>query len=477
MKFVICIALAALCLAHPACGEVTLTSNPNLRGLVQQFLDERQLTPDQKKQMEAALSGVAQEPEIASAVSELTTLRLKIQEGRKTDSGEVDMAVREEYRRLQRETAPKVRAALLVADPSLSELLGEGEAVREVAEVPAAAAEPAAPSGPVAENSSGNSGVNMSAVRSITQILWSEGNLTPEEKAQVDAALAKVLQPPEMIASMEALAQARKAHQGERAKFPADRDNAVTDRYRRVQKEATDKLRAALLSMDPDLAKIMTGSNEGEDKTDSESGNKKALAPVSDAAGLPRVLLIGDSISIGYTLQVREKLQGKANVHRIPMNGGATEVGLAKIDDWLGEGKWDVIHFNFGLHDAKYASATEQRASRDEYVANLQKLIDRMRATGAKLIFATTTPIPEKLEYGKAEGTRMFDGIPERNVLAVDLMNKNGVAVNDLYSLVLPVRETACRPGDVHFTPEGYELLAGAVAASVEQQLPAKSGL
>jgi acyl-CoA thioesterase-1 len=78
------------------------------------------------------------------------------------------------------------------------------------------------------------------------------------------------------------------------------------------------------------------------------------------------------------------------------------------------------------------------------------------------------------LEYGKAKGNRMFDSIPERNALAMELMKKNGVAVDDLYALVLPQRETACRPGDVHFTPVGYELLAGAVAASIAQQLPAK---
>ncbi|MBE2180652.1 MAG: SGNH/GDSL hydrolase family protein [Chthoniobacterales bacterium] len=271
---------------------------------------------------------------------------------------------------------------------------------------------------------------------------------------------------------MSELAEARKAHQNERAKFPAERDNSVSANYRRVQKVTTETLRAALLAADPDMAKIMTGKNEGEDATDSESGNKRAMVPITDVEGLPRVLLIGDSISIGYTLQVREKLDGKANVHRVPMNAGATEVGLANIDKWLGEGKWDVIHFNFGLHDAKYASATTQRATREQYVANLQQLIDRMKLTGAKLVFATTTPIPETLEYGKAKGNRMFDGIPERNALAVELMKKNGVAVDDLYALVLPVRETACRPSDVHFTPEGYELLSTAVAKSIEEQLP-----
>ena len=78
------------------------------------------------------------------------------------------------------------------------------------------------------------------------------------------------------------------------------------------------------------------------------------MAPIRDVAGLPRVLLIGDSISIGYTLPTRELLKGKANVHRIPTNGGPTIRGLVQIDSWLGDGKWDVIHFNWGLHDLKF---------------------------------------------------------------------------------------------------------------------------
>jgi hypothetical protein len=78
------------------------------------------------------------------------------------------------------------------------------------------------------------------------------------------------------------------------------------------------------------------------------------MAKIEDVAGLPRVLLIGDSISIGYTLDVREMLKGKANVHRIPTNGGPTTNGLKSIKAWLGDSKWDVIHFNWGLHDLKY---------------------------------------------------------------------------------------------------------------------------
>src|SRR5260221_7460827 len=92
-------------------------------------------------------------------------------------------------------------------------------------------------------------------------------------------------------------------------------------------------------------AQTPTAEKGGERKKD------PSLAEITDTAGLPRVLLIGDSISMGYTLPVRELLQGKANVHRIPENGSSTPVGVAKLKAWLGDGKWDVIHFNWGLHD------------------------------------------------------------------------------------------------------------------------------
>jgi hypothetical protein len=63
-----------------------------------------------------------------------------------------------------------------------------------------------------------------------------------------------------------------------------------------------------------------------------------AFLPVAGDPALPRVLLIGDSISIGYTPAVKELLRGIANVHRIPDNGGATTLALTLLDEWLGDG-------------------------------------------------------------------------------------------------------------------------------------------
>jgi len=306
--------------------------------------------------------------------------------------------------------------------------------------------------------------------------------LTPEETQQIETAKSAALKTPEVRAATLKFNAARKAYQADRAKYPADRKHEIAVAYRKATKGLEDAKRKAILAQNPALAPLLEKAdaqakagkrrmNEGETVADSDVGKKPAIRPIKDVPGLPRVLLVGDSVSIGYTLAVRELLKGKANVHRIPVNSGATDVGLAKMKDWLGDGKWDVIHFNFGLHDAKYSSETTQRATREQYAANLRTLVAQMKATGAKLIFATTTPVPKG---GVLSPGRKFDSIPARNEVAVKVMQENGVAIDDLYAVALPVMEKLGRPNDVHFTPEGYELLAKAVAASIEAQLPAR---
>jgi lysophospholipase L1-like esterase len=298
--------------------------------------------------------------------------------------------------------------------------------------------------------------------------------LTPAESEKLDAATKEILRDKDIRPEYLKFIEARKAHLADRRKYPNDRNPKVSKAYREAEITWNALLRKSLAAKDPQLAVLFDKQNapavnEGENKTDAAIPENSAMAKITDDPKLPRVLLIGDSISIGYTVDVRKLLKGKANVHRIPTNGGATDIGLANIDAWLGEGKWDVIHFNFGLHDAKFLSETELRHPRDRYVANLQKLVDRMQKTGAKLIFATTTPTPEVLSP-----TRRFDKISERNQLAVELMKKEGVAIDDLYAVVIPVEEKIRRPNDLHYIPEGYALLAQAVTASIEAQLAAR---
>lgn len=191
-----------------------------------------------------------------------------------------------------------------------------------------------------------------------------------------------------------------------------------------------------------------------------------AFAPVKDDPALPRVLLIGDSISIGYTAPTRELLKGKANVHRISENGGPTINGLAKIDKWLGAGKWDVIHFNWGLHDIKMDTGKHQ-VPIDQYEANLRELVKRLKASNAKLIWASTTPVPE----GKVSPPRRPGDVVAYNEVAEKIMKENGVTINDLYTFAAPRLDKIQRPVNVHFTDEGSRALAEQVAQSIQKKL------
>jgi lysophospholipase L1-like esterase len=192
-----------------------------------------------------------------------------------------------------------------------------------------------------------------------------------------------------------------------------------------------------------------------------------AFEPATDDPKLPRILLIGDSISMGYTVPVRNLLQGKANAHRIPENGGPTTSGLANLKKWLGEGQWDVIHFNWGLHDLKIMSDGKHQVSAEAYEKNLRELVRRLKATGATLIWASTTPVPE----GKLNPPRANADVLAYNAIAKKIMEENQIPTDDLYSVALPQLSRIQRPENVHFTSEGSEVLAKEVTASIASAL------
>ena len=192
-----------------------------------------------------------------------------------------------------------------------------------------------------------------------------------------------------------------------------------------------------------------------------------AMEPVSDQAGLPRVLLIGDSISIGYTVPVRDLLKGKANVHRIPENGGPTPNGTAKLAKWLGTNRWDAIHFNWGLHDLKSMETGKVQVSLEDYEKNLRDLVKQLKQTNAKLIWCATTPVPE----AKLSPPRKDSDVQAYNAAAKKVMDENKIPTNDLYAYTLPKLTDTQLPANVHFKKEGYEFLAKKVAKSIEEAL------
>lgn len=202
----------------------------------------------------------------------------------------------------------------------------------------------------------------------------------------------------------------------------------------------------------------------------SDDSQDQAMGPIVDDPKLPQVLLIGDSISVGYTLPVRRLLAGKANVHRIPANGGPTTNGLARLAEWIGTSRWDVIHFNWGLHDLKLTATGKHFTPLPQYETNLVLLTRRLKATDAALIWASTTPIPR----GKLSPPRDRGDEIRFNDAARRVMEQHGVVINDLHGFAVAQGARLQRPANVHFTAEGYDALAGQVAGAVLAELKSR---
>ena len=224
---------------------------------------------------------------------------------------------------------------------------------------------------------------------------------------------------------------------------------------------------AAVKSDETKRTEVTKAKAAGVSKKTAVRRPQPSLEKITDVPGLPRVLLIGDSISMGYTVPVRNLLDGKANLHRIPTNGGPTTNGLANLKKWLGNDHWDVIHFNWGLHDMKLIDGKHQ-VPIDEYEKNLRELVTQLKGTQAKLIWCSTTPVPAGAR------DRIGDDGPKYNAVAKKMMDELQVPIDDLYEFSLPQLDKIQLKENVHFSPDGSESLARQVAKSIELHLPKK---
>jgi hypothetical protein len=202
-----------------------------------------------------------------------------------------------------------------------------------------------------------------------------------------------------------------------------------------------------------------------------------------DDPALPRVLVIGDSISMNYHQAAGEALRGVVNLHRIEGNSFSSEHGVRHMELWLGDhhekGRhWDVVQFNHGLHDLKqsYDAGSDRwgdyAVSLDDYKANLEKEIAILKKTGAALIWCTTTPVPNsnKGRYARRKGAaKVF------NEAALEVIRRHPeILVNDLHAVVeqSPVFDNWRKGTDVHFyTGAEQQVLGRAVAGAVRRAL------
>lgn len=200
--------------------------------------------------------------------------------------------------------------------------------------------------------------------------------------------------------------------------------------------------------------------------------------PPKAAPGRPQVLLIGDSIRLGYAPLVAKKLDGIAEVFSVPDNYADTANTLKMLDKFFQEGKAPfaaspdplVVHFNCGLHDLKVNKKTgTHQVPLDDYEKNLKEIVRKLKQRTPHVIFATTTPIIDDRHAGrKADFDRFDKDVVLFNDRAVKTILGLGVPVHDLNRIVRNGGPAEMLGKDgTHYTPAGYERLADAVTDSV----------
>lgn len=189
---------------------------------------------------------------------------------------------------------------------------------------------------------------------------------------------------------------------------------------------------------------------------------------------LPSILIIGDSISKGYIPPLKIILDGKINVEQIDDNAKDTNYTLSNLSTWLKKkSRHDLILFNNGLHDLECVyqngqlddeAAGEFSVSLESYRENLNKIVKVLQKTEAKLLFATTTPIPDEAA-GWIAGSEM-----DYNRAAMEIMESNGVEICDLHTIAVPYLPIIQRHTDIHFNPIGSWIMATGIAAVILNQ-------
>lgn len=178
------------------------------------------------------------------------------------------------------------------------------------------------------------------------------------------------------------------------------------------------------------------------------------LADFAAAADLPRVLVLGDTVLQAPARALQAEFKGRATVEW--KHPGSTGTALARIDELLGAGKWDLIYFNFGQADLHYRDPATQSVrvlSRfaggvrvtppDSYERNLGELVTRLKAGGATLIWASTTPLPGPDDLYDT-GSEI-----EYNAIAARVMSRHEVRIHDLHALAAGKPEARRRPNRV----------------------------
>jgi len=186
-----------------------------------------------------------------------------------------------------------------------------------------------------------------------------------------------------------------------------------------------------------------------------------------------KVLLLGDSIRMSYQPVVAEMLKDEAEVVGPEENCQFSAFTLSSLDRWIEElGKPDVVHWNNGIHDVGHNPDRKPvQYPLDEYISNLKGIIMKLRETGAKIIWATSTPVHPERPFTSDSWAWRNDEIDQYNKAALELIKGESIPVDNLHSIVAKDVDAYLAEDMLHLSEEGIKKCAEAVASIIGQFL------
>ena len=191
----------------------------------------------------------------------------------------------------------------------------------------------------------------------------------------------------------------------------------------------------------------------------------------------PRVLIYGDSISMGYKPRLADKLKGRVYVEHWCHFAGGHKIDQRIYREAAASAPYDVIVFNNGLHSTHWTpdKVTDQQVY--ESYRDMAKAL-REGAPQAKIIYLNTTPVNDgQTNKDKPLGfDKRNDVVLRLNKFAAQAMKDEGIQVIDAYGALKDKLDMMVRDG-FHWQGKGYDTISDMVGAEIEKELKKRGKL
>jgi len=188
---------------------------------------------------------------------------------------------------------------------------------------------------------------------------------------------------------------------------------------------------------------------------------------------MKKIVLVGDSIRLGYEKYVKEAFDGVAEVYSPAENCRFAQYVLRNFHEWKRKHEWpddvDVVHWNAGLWDTITLFEDGTLTPPDFYADTVRRIDKRIRMCypNAKVIFATSTHVQEDKYLNKKKAARYNSDTAKFNRLAIEALEGTGTYIDDLFEVTEDAPESAFSDMTHYNTPEGCELIGGAVVRCI----------